>query len=181
MKKYKTKDIYILTVAQVKEFTYPSWHERVTHSNILPYKYAAVKKYDKDNGHSYYQINGTDEKVLCCSYDTKEIGDLFVKVKTPLSMTEAMKQLPKKVSQSWLVELNETFRTKGKEDVNQSDTVPIILLDRVIQTIEEYMAEPMERLCSGGRAIKKNFSLGQVDAYESCLKLLRELREDAEK
>jgi hypothetical protein len=56
-----------------------------------------------------------------------------------------------------------------------------VLLDRVIQTIEEYMAEPMERLCPGGRAIKKNFSLGQVDAYESCLKLLRELRDDAEK
>ena len=56
MKKYKTKDIYILTVAQVKEFTYPSWHERVTHSNILPYKYAAVKKYNKDNGFAS-QIN----------------------------------------------------------------------------------------------------------------------------
>jgi hypothetical protein len=181
MKKYKASDIYILDVSQVKKYSFPNWYERITESTLLPYKYAAVKKYDKYCGHTYYQVNGNGEKVFCCSSDTKEIGDLFVRAKTPLSMTDAMKQLPKKVSQRWLAELNDVFRTKGKEDVKQPGTIPIVLLDRVIQTIEEYMAEPMERLCPGGRAIKKNFSLGQVDAYESCLKLLRELRDDAEK
>lgn len=175
MKKYKTNDVYILDVSKVVDYDFPSWHERITRSNILPYKYIAVKKVDKWSDKVYYQINGDGEIVLSSSSDTKERGDLFVRSKLPLSMTEHQKELPKKVTREWMVDLQNYLALQANAPKEKPEYVPDTLILRTIQTIEEYMAEPVERLCPGGRAIKKNFSLGQIDAYEKCLKLLREL------
>lgn len=140
----------------------------------MPDKYIAVKKKDKYTDRVYYQINGDGAIVLSSSYDTKERGDLFVRNKTPLNMLDCVQKLPTKVARSWMIELQEYLANKSKKEIE--GTIPKILIERAIQTIEEYMSEPVERLETvGGRCMKKNFSLGQVAAYEDCLKLLREL------
>lgn len=177
MKKYKTNDIYILDISKVTDYEFPSWHERVTKSNLLPDKYIAVKKKDRYTDRIYYQINGDGAVVLSSSYDTKERGDLFVRNKTPLNMLDCVQKLPTKVARSWMIELQEYLANKSKESKKDiEDTLPKILIERAIQTIEEYMSEPVEQLQAvGGRCMKKNFNLGKVAAYEDCLKLLREL------
>lgn len=124
-------------------------------------------------------VTGTGVKIYTCSGDTKYPGDLFVKNRIALGITKAASKLPNKLTVQWM---NDFQAYLQKEEYKASNTkyIESILIEKVIQTIEEYITEPVEKL-QLPRAAGKNFSLGQIDAYENCLKLLRELVKEDDK
>ena len=172
MKKYRIGDVYILDVAKVNDYTYPNWYERITHSKLLSHKVVAVMVYDKSICQMVY-VTGTGVKIFGRSYDTKSIGDLFVKGKTAIGLTKAAATLPKKITVEWMNEFQK-YLIEEDEKVLKTQYVEDILIEHTIQTIEEYIAETVEYL-QKPRANRKNFNCGKLEAYEDCIKLLRNL------
>ena len=172
MKKYRIGDVYILDVAKVTDYAYPSWHERITHSRLLSHKVVAAMVYDKNICEMVY-VTGTGVKIYGRTYDTKAIGDLFVKGKIAIGLTKAAATLPSKISTEWMNEF-QTYLIEEDEKVLKAQYIEDTLVEHTIQTIEEYIAETVDHL-QKPRANRKNFNCGKLEAYEDCIKLLRNI------
>lgn len=172
MKKYKIGDIYIVNVNKVKNYTFPNWYERITHSNELFDKYVVAMVYDKKLSKVVY-VTGTGVKIYGCSGDTTQVGDLFIKNKVAIGLTKAATNLPNKITTQWM---NEFQNHIHEEDKKNSDTkfIEDTLIQGVILTLENYITESEEEVVKP-RTSRRAFNTGKVEAYNDCINLLKNL------